>query len=159
MIVNTLDSLVVANRNLRHTGFVNFHKFKDARVYENVNNVNYIKINYERKLGLAARAHSLGLAILATLSIIPLFVNFKYVTSLWNQVDSGIEHKVVLCHPQAYPQSLQKFERCINKSGENPTGSKPKGVAFKEARERKFLKDAPPEAVGELNSEVYSVKA
>lgn len=101
----------------------------------------YSKIIYKKQLGILARIMSAVWAILFTLIIIPLLVNFKGVKRLWKECVKGVAKKAFLV-----PQEVRADKAKDKKKNEK------RHVAFGPIRVRKFDKKAPPNLLGKQNS-------
>src|SRR5262249_16899354 len=72
-----------------------YHEVK--RKYDKIyKNQQYTKITYQKEHGCAWRVGQGILALFASVSVLPLIINFKAVKGLWKNAHTGKEKKVIL---------------------------------------------------------------
>lgn len=124
------------------------------------NEKKYEEITYKRDRGFCWKLSQFCLALLASITLIPLCIDAEGVGRLWKQVFVG-EIQIVLIakkqleQPKITPSVSHKSVNIPEKKGQQPEkkdqGQK-KEVQFNKVRAREFDKELPPDQVGNLDS-------
>lgn len=104
------------------------------------------KITYERKLKMIYQIVIGILAFVATITVIPYYINPERVSMWWNQAISGVDRKILLI-----AKSTACENNCEDKFKEKVEQNKLK-VHFGNVRGRLFHKNMPPAEINDLHS-------
>ncbi len=143
--------------NVNNDPYKNDYQLINQNEKKEYNGKLYTKLKYKKNHNFCWRIANAGLAILASITFIPLCLDIKAIGKLWKRVATGEEIKVVLVQPELNPK--EDIEKPLDqqpiphqKNKEEEAKPLQKNVGFKAARAREFEKNAPPAKVADMPS-------